>query len=328
MNAADVPYHLRTRKAIDRAIFIALLQRTCATGTDRPVYVSMGGNFLEDHAEIHTAIGLTDLVSFDTEEWVVRRQEFNRPISCIKCLNLSSAELIGNIEGFFSQHIGDKACIFWLDYTNPNERGRYLQEVRTLCSMLRHGDVLKVTLNASLQNFGKPPPGTSTQEHYLRKLVEQLDPYFPVEVQARDMLPAHTPGVLGAALNLACQEGLEGQGLSFLPLAAFHYADGQRMATFTGAVVNPARAAHYRASFDDWEFLPRTPRDVKAIDAPLLSQREKMEIDRLLYESEIEALCSNLGLSLTETPAKTVQAVERYKDFYRFYPRFARVSSV
>ncbi len=326
MSAAALPYHLRTRKAIDRAIFIELLQRTCKIVAEPPVYVSMGGDFVEDHAEIHAAIGLMDLISFDSEAWVVKRQEFNRPVSCIKCLHLSSEDMIGNIEGFFSDHIGDKPCIFWLDYTDPNQRGRPLQEVSTLCSKLRHGDVLKVTLNASLQNFGSPPKGTSTQEHYLSSLAAELDPYFPVNAEARDMLPPRTSGILGAALDLACQEGLESQGLRFLPLAAFHYADGQRMATFTGAIVDPALETEYTASLANWPFFPKTLRDVRAIDVPLLSQREKVEIDRLLHECDAEKICSELGLSLKETLAQTVEALDQYKDFYRFYPRFARIT--
>ena len=157
MSGAVVPYHLRPHKAVDRRLFLDLLSR-CERW--RPLqdyaYVSMGGYPLEDHKAIHRRFGITQLLAFDLDEGIVKRQLFNRPIAACKCIHRTSGEVVADLDRTLSEaNFGNaEGLILWLDYTKAAELGVQLREFQRSLEQIAAGDIVRVTINAKADNLG------------------------------------------------------------------------------------------------------------------------------------------------------------------------------
>jgi hypothetical protein len=330
MTGATLPYNLRLKKTIERNIFIELLQYTTqAVMPSKFAYVSMGGPYLQDHADVHASLGWVDLISFDSSEWVVQRQAFNRPVECIQCLKMSSDEIADNPDVFFERYVGDKNCVIWLDYTG-GDRGNQLSQVRALVPNLKHGDVIKITMNARIQNIyaGKTTDTIAEiEQKRLDILKNQLGTFFPATASTKAMTANGLPPILGTAFFLACSAGVQ-SNLKPVPLTAFHYADGEPMATFCVAMVDRSKLKEYTKRLERFALRAKSLSAVAAIEVPTLSLREKVEIDRLLFTRSGSRIRSKLKLSLAEKAADTNSLVNQYKKYYRYYPKFARITAV
>src|SRR5258708_1078485 len=89
------PYHLRPHKAVDRLLFVEILQRLPAlTGVaiGRYTYYGLGGPFLDDCRALHQAFPDTRLVSFEKNAQTFKRQQFHKPT---KAVTLLPSELRG-----------------------------------------------------------------------------------------------------------------------------------------------------------------------------------------------------------------------------------------
>jgi hypothetical protein len=149
MSAENIPYHLRTNKAVERQIFFELLAKLKLETPIRDYqYVSLGGPMLEDHNIMHSQLGLEDLVSIEKNSSTYSRQLFNLPFNCITCLNQTISEYIDSFES-------EKNNIIWLDYTAPSW-GDQLNEIYSIATKLKPFDILKVTFNASPRVLKSP----------------------------------------------------------------------------------------------------------------------------------------------------------------------------
>ena len=148
MSGSNLAYHLRPNKAIDRNLFIAILERV---GRVRNIsgyeYIGFGGPMLEDYKALHAALRISRMHSIERDENTYRRQRFNRPASFVTLHNLHSDE-------FFRQHeFHEGGSVVWLDYTDSQLRSQ-LDEFASVVSKLDCYDVVKVTLNANPANLG------------------------------------------------------------------------------------------------------------------------------------------------------------------------------
>jgi hypothetical protein len=330
VSATTLPYNLRLKKAIDRNIFVDLLKYTTqAVAPNEVVYISMGGAYLQDHADVHSLLGYDRLVSFDQADWVVRRQLFNRPVNCIHCLRMSSDDIADNPDPFFLKYVGKNNCAIWLDFTNT-ARGDQLNQIRAMTPFLKHGDILKITMNAQIQSLytGTAEDTIGTiQRKRLDSLKEQLDAFFPATSTPDDMTEAGIASILGAAFFFACAAGVQRSYLP-VPLTSFRYADGQQMATFCVAVIQRGLKTEYLDRLRQFKLRTLDLTDVKEIAVPALSLREKVEIDRILFNRSSPNIRKKLKLSLAASDPETNSAITQYKAYYRYYPKFAQISAV
>ncbi|MEJ7860903.1 MAG: O-methyltransferase [Pyrinomonadaceae bacterium] len=143
MSGANVPYHLRQNKAVDRNLFIELLNRLNRyKSIEEYTYISFGGSFLEDFKLVHAHTGIGKMISLEADKNVYERQKFNMPINCIEPLCKKSGEFISN-------HSFDGKNIVWLDYASPSEMESQLGETEYLITQLYDFDIVKITLNAN-----------------------------------------------------------------------------------------------------------------------------------------------------------------------------------
>lgn len=331
MKASDVPYQLRPNKFIDRELFLDLLNRLVhIKGVDKYVYISMGGRRLTDHSAIYRKIGINKLYSFDEDPEAVARQLINRPIDTTVCEEMSSKNLPGQLGAITKKFNGAKNRVVWLDYTNPNSRIDQLQEMQEVLLRLVPGDFLRITLNAANgredwdedQGSEFRSPEVSRAEHF-RSL---LGAFFPSTVKL--MRADDLPGVLAQCIELAVSSvKLRVNKISFEPLLTTCYKDGARMMTCTIAVVEKGAAAEdLRSNLAGWKFKSEDWTDVKWINAPDFSIKEKLLMEQSLSENPEHAI-TKLGFQPAKTKIQAVAAIESFQEFHRYYPSFFHVDA-
>ena len=161
MAGANIPYHLRTKKYIERLLFCELLQAVSSeVDLSSHLYISMGGPFLSDHKVMETSINIERLLSIEKERYVVPRQEFNKDSEKITCKQMDTAELVMNFSSILQDYDNAENVIVWLDYAKAKERHAQITEFGNLLSQLKNRDIIKISVNCSISTLaGYAIPG-------------------------------------------------------------------------------------------------------------------------------------------------------------------------
>ncbi|WP_425079720.1 O-methyltransferase [Ruegeria denitrificans] len=328
MSGSSIPYRLRPNKFIDREIFVDLINHLVPQrGASKYVYISMGGQHLVDHSVVYRRAGISNLYSFDFEEEVVLRQNFNKPIDTVYCEAIKSEQLAGRLDEIMARFEGSENVIVWLDYTSPSERLEQLQEVEAVAKRLQPGDILRATFNTNIGSLDeggnsaawKEAGSSGPGEYRCERLRTQIGEYLPTEM--KEVGDSEFPAAMSEATSIALSKAsLESAaGLVFRPVLLTTYKDGQRMTTATVIVDNDEHP--FRSDSQTWQFLPSGWTDILEISAPDLSTREKFRIDQELSNSSHQ-IHAAFGFPLSENAAKSIRAIESYKKLRRYYPAF------
>ncbi|WP_406665274.1 O-methyltransferase [Gallaecimonas sp. GXIMD1310] len=325
MSATNIPYHLRTNKAIDRQIFFEILNRLSLRNKVQTYkYVSLGGPMLEDHHILHHSLGITNLESVERDKAVYSRQEFNRVYNCIKCLNTSIGEYINNFER-------QGSTIVWLDYTNT-QWNTQLIEFSDLLNKLDEFDICKITINANpdslvdfsdkeldrLEVFRKRASGKFFNENVLINDVTTMDRFALT---------------LSEMIHTAVQSTLDlTEELSFFPITIFRYIDNRcQMLSVTGIVLkkndgegisNLIKDSH----LDVTSHICSSWNDVHEINVPDLTLREKFEINKMLPIKDGMVDVDQLPFKLNNNGIRARKEIESYMKYYRYIPNFQKLS--
>lgn len=338
MSGANVAYHLRPNKLVERQLFIEALRfvkEFC--GLEKYVYISMGGRFLEDFKIIHRSLGIKKLISVEDDLTVYGRQLFNKPFSFIEVVNQNTSDLVTGFDSLAGKH-EDHNFIIWLDYASPKERKVQLGEFEALISKLDTHDIIKITLNANLRHLEYKFNSFDTsgsrrkikiQKEALGKLEKQLGDYMPDDYTYRDMTEKGFAEILADAVNLAALKGISGDSnKSIIPLAMFRYSDSSQMLTATAIILDKEEVAEFEnaPNFLSWKFKPQTWTDVHRILVPDLSIKERFRLDELLFTKTAEKIHEELPFRFDEDEDISLDIFKAYQNHYRRYPNFARVT--
>jgi hypothetical protein len=322
-SGATLPYHLRQNKAIDRNLFIDLLGRI---GRYRNIsdyqYIGFGGPFLEDFKLLHASLRLKKMTSLEQSEEVVKRQNFNKPVSSINPLKKTSGE-------YLTEFDFDSPSIVWFDYTSAKDLGIQLGEVELLVRKLNAGDVVKVTFNAASEPLGKPTDGADLKEFRLAEFRNRASVYAPAHVDSDEMANANYPSLLLRCIESAMKRGLDTKPRCIIfPLSAFVYADGQQMLTLSAIILeeidhskflSETRLSHWPYHCKDWQ-------DLRSISVPNLSAKERMHVEALLPdEVDVAKILGSLGYYVGETQSDGEKLMTNFVDYYRQYPWYSRI---
>ena len=338
MSGARVPYHLRQNKHVERELFLNLLSRVGRTvSLCDYLYVGFGGPFFEDFKAIHSRFGIKHMLSIEMDEWVFKRQQNNIPYGIVKCKNMKSSQLIGDFSKNAAEFPKAKHILCWLDYASPKQLGTQLAEVRALLPKLNRCDIVKVTFNANPATLGSP---TSTKQHAganapedrlkyrLDRLRSRLGNAFPGNVAPEDLEPEKYPSLLLKVMKLQISEAMkENPRLMFQPLGCYVYADSDhQMLTCTGVLLKYDEQRRFLKSTGlspiefaspDWE--------IHKIDVPYLSTREKLLLDRKMFQISANKMIEEEGLWFDENKLRAATMIENYGRLYRFYPHYHRI---
>jgi hypothetical protein len=332
MSGFNVPYHLRTNKFVERQLFSDVLDfARIWNGPSKYLYVSMGGRFLEDFKILHERYSIDFMISLETDKTTAARQEFNRPLGCIRCINQSSKDFVDGYLDTITEY-GDVKAIIWLDYTAPNDRDSQLQEYEDLVTKLNVGDIVKITLNANYNSKHHRKDFSSDEKYYeavLPFLTDQLAQYIKgEEVVLGDLTNANFATLLATAVESASLKGIQNSEFQILQLAAFRYSDGpHQMLTVTAMVIDDElrNTISNDIVFQDWPCRSIDWSDVKEIRVPDMSQRERAFINSQISRNSSEEIHTSMPFKFDTDDKQSFVALENYIKHYRRYPPFGRV---
>lgn len=350
MSGEYVSYSIRPNKTVERLLFVELLarlDRALPSPIHQYCYVGLGGPFLDDFRLMYAEFGMRRMVSIESDPDVHRRQLFNRPFGHIRCLNITSGELIDHLD----RYVPGTRRLFWLDYADAGAQAlrQQLQELEALLPKLAAYDIVKVTLNANpytlgdevdevdevrQQRYKRKLKGNELQEHRLAVFRAHLDDKLPGEVDGQSIgsemvKRPRFPRLVLALLEHAAYRARLGMGeMKLQPLAAYSYADGpHQMLTVTGIMLPEADADTFVRSsgLSRWKLAqPTWDKPPIPIRIPFMSVKERSRVDSLLHLGGGRTMQRRLNILLQETEEESAAALDDYKKFNRQYSHFIR----
>lgn len=327
MSGANVAYHLRPNKAVERQLFVELLRRLEHGLPQRfsdYCYYGFGGTYMEDFRLSQRHLGLERMVSIEEDPNALARQKFNRPANCIRFRHKTSKDFVETFDC-------DKPAIVWLDYTRPRWREQLL-EAETLARALAANSILKITLAAQPSALGCPPPDAQLDQHSyrLQRLQEMFGEWVPHAAKPDDMKTRDFPRLL-ARIVRASMESVFGalSERECSPAAIYTYDDGTPMLTVAMLVGTRSGIARVRrqTKLTTWKFSSRSWDDIISINTPDLTLKERIFIEGLLPRLDAAQIQKKLGFRVAEKPADSIEALENYVSFHRQLPFFLKVLS-
>jgi hypothetical protein len=333
MSNSKPSYQLRPNKSVERHIFIDAIDfARMWNGPSHYIYAAMGGQFLEDFRLVNDRLPITKMISFEIDETVSERQEFNKPLSFIDCHNINSRDFVDQVDEIIDAN-GDTQMIVWLDYTVANERRSQLQELFDLLAKLRPGDIVKITMNANPNSVKDKSKFGSMKD--FRKLVrlaleeEMGDAFFPENVHDNDMSPEPFSRVIANAIRRAATQSTSGApGINAVPLTCFRYNDYAHQMVSTTIVLADApiqASIDSDGVFQQWPFKCHGWGDIKLIDVPDVSAKERAAIHEGLFRESEWDVHENLPFKFDADKNKSFRIFQGYVKYYKRYPSFARV---
>lgn len=318
-SSLNVQYSLRPAKQVERRILVDALQLLAETGF--PVrdyrYTGMGSIHFVDFAMFHRYLGIQSMLSVELSAKVERRAKFNAPYR--NAVRVETGKPIGDFISTLP-----KSCphVLWLDYDNVLS-DYMLRDISLAVTELPDGSILLITVDT--EPPGRPTSGTKhTRYNYDARLCRE---YF--ESIARDYSTPNSgdgdfeysklPPVNVRAIRGAIGVGApEASRREFQPLFNFLYADGHRMLTLGGMLVDSKqrrklrgsrllKAEYIRTSFDQPPF---------RIAVPCLTRKEQMYLDENMPHE------AGWRPADFELPA---DVVADYARIYRFFPTYAEL---
>lgn len=330
MSGSDLAYHLRPNKAIDRNLFIALLERIARVrNVSAYEYIGFGGPMLEDYKALHAALRINKMHSIEKNVETFKRQQFNRPAAFIKLHAKKSSE-------FFADHqFSEDGTIVWLDYTEAKALKSQLDELVDVINKLDIYDVVKITLNASVSKLGGEDKKPHERAPYrLEMLKKAVGDYAPADLSADDMKTSSYPHTLQRLVKQAVSGIPTQQGQRFFQiLSSFTYADGQDMLTVCGIIFESAQDKIckdfiQRSRIKHWPFANLDWSAPQKIAVPALTAKERMRLDEVLPlrlrqpARQQSRLKRHLGYDPSDS---NPEALAHYAKYYRVYPHFSRI---
>jgi len=289
-------------------------------------YVGFGAAFLEDFKILHAEFGITNMHSIEMDSCAYSRQEFNNPYSFIKLYPLTSAQYI---TGDSFQY--DRKQIIWLDYTSKDHAQQF-QDLESLAEKVEELDILKITFNCHLHdncNYNK----------LLNNILddETLKKFIPNWLKLSDISNDY-PMVIRSMAFKAIQRGFSkaNKKLVFNNLAAFTYADGQRMTTMTGIVTKSESIDELLiySGLKKWPFINLSDHKTLIINGhdikvPVMTIPERIAIDKKLKKFSYKRLANSISFKYGDDQDAEdyhEKLIEGYAKYYSYLPYYSRVT--
>lgn len=317
-------YHLRPNKAVDRNLFIeSLLHLRKIENISDYRYIGFGSYEFDEFKMIHRALGIEDLHSIEMNAEVFIRQTFNKPYAYIQLFNKTCGEY------FDEDFDGGKPSIVWADFSEANKKYSQCLDIANICSKMRRGNILRITLNAN--SAGIPISTKEASEINLQEkkkyrfnwLKKELKEFFPDNVSENDITQKKYPSFLLKVVKKAVYKNLD-VDLSPCPICSYVYSDNVQMMTITIYIcVTKERekmVTELKESFKDWEAyvcIDEWDKSIK-IELPALTVHEQLKIGQ--YEKSDDG-----AKKIEEEMGIKSDELYRYLLFARYYPNYQPV---
>jgi hypothetical protein len=321
-------YHLRTNKAVERLLFVELLEKLdwhLPKKIKDYRYVGMGGPYLEDFALIHGTFGNRNMVSLETEANVRTRQSINNPCSRIELTSDSTEKFVERY------NTSDTPLIVWFDYEGQDWQ-RQLSESCDLLQKLPPMSIFKITLTGKTEWLDKRgEKSVLAQSDPLLQRAQKLSSMFPNSgpFEASQLNKGTICSTLYAISRQVIAEAVpDTREKSIRTLASYEYDDGTPVLTVTmilGSLSSIEGLVRY-SDLTNWPYAVMNWMEPKGIAVPYLGLRERLAVDRLLPDANARDVVKKLNLRLGKDYRESVRAMKNYLEFYQYVPQFLRIS--
>jgi hypothetical protein len=323
MSAGSIPYHLRPNKAVDRLLFLELCSKLALAlkiESEGYSYVGFGGPQMEDFRLLHERFPQMSMLCIECEENLIPRQKFNCPHTQVNFLPEAKTS-----RDWLKDWKPEKPVILWFDYALKSERKEQFNEFQTLLADAPDRSLLRITMNADL------PLGSGKSSEQLENLRATFGKIVPPKISDEEMAAQQFPITLAKMFELAAEAVLQPAGERiFHPLLITSYRDTNRMMVITGLLASKAdcEAAITTSKLNDWSYLAKNWSDVRFINMPELTIKERIHINQLLPKEagNAEQIQNVLGFHVDEIPEISLDKIRNYTEFYRHFPQFGRVA--
>lgn len=303
-----IDYNLRPAKAIERKMLAEMFRRLDRAATLRQYqYVGFGSPYFADFALFHRLLDIQSMISIEREVLDQARFNFNRPFRAVELKFGDASEVLPQLD--WSQR-----RIVWLDYDDPLDTSM-LNDVALCARRLASGSVLLVSALAQLAL----DPGER-----LAELRANLQDNVPPGITSDDVGGWDIANLYRAAIDeriaVAIRERNAGRShiaqYSYTQLVNFQYADGARMCTVGGLILDDSDRSHFKScDFEEFDF-SRDGDAAYRIKVPLLTPKEVRHLDAML-PAATKPDATREGIPLTQS--------NKYADVYRYFPHYVDV---
>lgn len=319
-SSSAINFSARQNKAIERAVVFDGLGIMKATGLiENPVYVGFGSVWFADFHLAHRLLGISTLISIESDDVKFSRAQFNRPFKNVEVLHGTSGDVLPGL--LSDESLSQRPWVIWLDYDRPLFLEE-LDDLQTVAAEVPSGSVLLTTFNARKTNYNTDTSEKTTRVDFLRELFGD-DLTVDLDLAAVDRQPDFY-----ATITRLVQEMIQSKAITsgheggYVPMFDVKYSDGVEMLTVGGyfpsaAMVDASRAL---AASDEW---PGFQKD--AISLPSLTMKEVMAIRSLLPASDAlsrTSVAASLGFELQES------AIKGFAKHYLRFPVYSDVAHV
>ena len=316
-----VNYMLRPKKQIERKIIIEILQELKKEiPLSKYLYIGFGSIYYYDFILFHKLLNMNNLLSIDDKS-TKKRFEFNRPYDFISFENKISTD-------FLSEYDWKQNSTLWLDY-DDKLKDIVLSDLKIITKNCKKKDFLIITLNAYCEKY-------RDRKHARENFYRVFGTYVSQECKDNKYYtPKKFPLLLQDVIMNYLMTMSEYRDIRFYKLFSFRYQDTSPMFTIGGIFDDNGEVWN-----KDWgnKFISRTE-EVKDIDVPILTYREKIYIDSHIeelkqkiegIENEIEGGNSSLmEQKMTEKinemlpfELRSFYDLKSYIEYYKYYPQY------
>ncbi len=315
----DVHYGLRPGKQVERRILIDAFQLFSESGF--PVrdynYIGMGSVHFIDFTMFHKYLGIEKMLSVELSHEIEDRVKFNAPYRDI------IETQVGRPIGDFIDNLKDEEkYTIWLDYDGILA-DYMIEDVCTAMQTLPTGSLLLITIDTEpplTKEYPKVNRKDDNEDNFkiTKDYYEEIAPtYIPVKYKLEDYNYNNLPILNRDIIYSAIKSTLIPTEKKYVPLFNFLYADGHRMLTIGGMVVDSKDERKLKNSRLLSADYIRTGYDSEAfyIKVPILTRKEQLHLDSFM--PSLKDWKSDFDISQED--------LENYRKIYRFYPSYAEL---
>lgn len=292
-----VNYLLRLKKQIERKLIIETLQHLDANIDIRNYhYFGFGSVYFADFIMFHKYLNISKMTSIDDEQDDEKRFIFNKPFGFIT-FKISKSNL------FLTKELNwNNKLLIWLDYDSCIDFSM-IEDAEFIASKAKPFDIIFFTIEAT----SPPQP-----DDFLETFRSYIPPH---KLKPKSITEENFPEILNSIILTSIQKGLNNQmkQIKFLQLFNLIYKDTTKMFTFGGIFCNDDNIVELKNKLSGLHYISHDDR-ITVIDCPILTLREKLYVDNLIYTDGRDDKCIDTGLNEDD--------VSKYIKYYKYYPQF------
>ena len=348
-SALKFNYLLRPRKGVERKMLCESFHRLCYFHPLKNYeYIGFGAFYFADFKVFHRQLGIRNMVSIEHDSSIQKRVNFNKPYSFLKIKRGSSTAVLG-------KHDWRHPTIMWLDYdrvlqtSHMQDLELFVQNARSGSVVLLTSDADPKALDKRMPDatrrriselFELVMPALDKKETVRRSaerlfkdcgvgdirlnaLKKLLDDNVPSDITEDDLDESGLAAVLARLIKDEIERNLNLRNatqpmerrLRFEQLYYFTYADGRKMLTYGGILVDSVHQKILRenSGIFDLDFVKKGTESFE-INTPELTVKELKFLEEYIPHQP--------GRRPTKFEMSTAE-FRQYCTTYRYYPLYA-----